>query len=57
MGQTCPNFIRGGPVGSSRKEKILTKIGGKFRTQCKKAVDPSFEMFKNKNTFFPSCEA
>ena len=29
-GQTCPNFIRGNPVGRSRKEKILTKIGGKL---------------------------
>ena len=29
-GQTCPNFIRGDPVGSIRKEKILTKIGGKL---------------------------
>ena len=25
-GQNCPNFIRDDPVGSSRKEKILTKI-------------------------------
>ena len=25
-----PNFIRGDPVGSIRKEKILTKIGGKL---------------------------
>ena len=29
-GQNCPNFIREYPVGSSRKEKILTKIGGKL---------------------------
>ena len=31
-GQTCPNFIRGDPVavGSIKKEKILTKIGGKL---------------------------
>ena len=29
-GQNCPNFIRGDPVGSSRKEKILTKIGDKL---------------------------
>ena len=29
-GQNCLNFIRGDPVGSSRKEKILTKIGYKL---------------------------
>ena len=29
-GQTCLNFIRGDPVGSSRKGKIPTKIGGKL---------------------------
>ena len=29
-GQNCPNFIRDDPVGSSRKEKILTKIGDKL---------------------------
>ena len=29
-GQNCPNFIREYLVGSSRKEKILTKIGGKL---------------------------
>ena len=29
-GQICLNFLRGDPVGSSRKEKILTKICGKL---------------------------
>ena len=29
-GQNCPYFIREYPVGSSRKEKILTKIAGKL---------------------------
>ena len=29
-GQNCPNFIRGDPVGSSRKEILLTKIGDKL---------------------------
>ena len=33
-GQNCPNFIREYPVGSSRKEKILTKIGWQV-TCCK----------------------
>ena len=29
-GQNCSNFIRGDPAGSSRKEKIPTKIGDKL---------------------------
>ena len=29
-GQNCPNFIMGDPVGSSRKEILLTKIGEKL---------------------------
>ena len=29
-GQNCSNFIKEYPVGSSRKEKIQTKIGGKL---------------------------
>ena len=29
-GQNCPNFIRDNPVGSNKKEKMLSKIGGKL---------------------------